>query len=149
MKNKLTVAIDKFYHDMAIVNLRLQNSELYDSKLTYNSMMYLDIISAHSGEYTASNIADMLHVARPSVTQKLNELEKLGHIVKKQSKTDKRIYYIHINEEMIPQEFIDKYEKIEQIVIEKFADSYSQEDLDKFFNMLSIIGTIYLEELSK
>ena len=61
-------------------------------------MLYLNIISAPPGKYTASNIADMLHISKPSVTQKINELEKEGYILKSQSHTDKRAYYLTVTE---------------------------------------------------
>ena len=145
MPNKLTKILDNFYHDMAIADLKLRNSNLENSKLTYNSMLYLNIISAHSGKYTASNIADMLNITRPSVTQKLNELEKMEYIKKKQCELDKRIYYIYINEKMLPKEFIKKYEKIEQEISKRFSDNYSEEEINRFYDMLSLLGSVYLE----
>ncbi len=78
MNNKIKLALDKIFHDSAIAELRLLHNGTSDPNLTYNDILYLNIIEAHSGEYTASNIADMLYVSRPAVTQKSNELEKMG-----------------------------------------------------------------------
>lgn len=145
MNKKITAAVDKLYHDMAVADLRLQNMDNDGEKLTYNSMLYLDIIYAHQGEYTASKIADMLHVARPSVTQKINDLERMGYIIKKQSEKDKRIYYLYIDENNLPIEYTEMNDKIESKILKKLSDIYSQEDLNKFFDMVSIIGDVYLE----
>lgn len=148
MANQLSKILDSFYHDMAIADLKLRNSSLEESKLTYNSMLYLNIIYAHSGEYTASNIADMLQITRPSVTQKLNELEKMGYITKKQSTTDKRLYYIYINKEMSPISFIEKFEKTDKKIMKKFLLSYSQDEINRFYDMLSLVGATYLEDIN-
>ena len=146
MEKKITVAIDKLYHDMAVADLRLQNIDNTGAKLTYNSMLYLDIIYAHQGEYTASKIADILHVARPSVTQKINELEKMGYVTKKQSKVDKRVYYLYVDECNLPKEYTEMDIKVENEILKIFSEKYSQEEINKFYDMLSIIGDVYLEE---
>ena len=90
MINKVKFALNKIFHDSAIAELRLINKGIADKNLTYNDILYLNIIETHSGEYTASNIADMLYVSRPSVTQKINELEKKVYIYKVKSRNDMR-----------------------------------------------------------
>ena len=79
-------AITKFFHDMGILELRIHNEHPAYAKLSYNSSLYLDIISAHQGEYTPSKLADMLHITRPSVTQKINVLEKAGYVTRNSPK---------------------------------------------------------------
>lgn len=145
MKSKFNAVMSKLFHDMAIAELRIQNYDYSSNKLTYNSILYLDIIDAHPGEYTASNIADMLHVARPSVTQKLNELEKMGYITKKRSKTDKRIYYLYVSKNAFSDVTMRTYANAEDKAFRKLADQYSNEEIDKFFEMLSFVGDAYLK----
>ena len=145
MKKRFIDAITKLQHDMAIADLRLQNTDMSKSKITYNSVLYLDIITAHSGEYTASQIADILHISRPSVTQKINELEKMGCIVKKQSENDKRVFYLHINECCLPEQYTDMYDNIEKEIVKRFADNYSDEEIERFYHMIETIGTVCLE----
>ncbi|MCK5848156.1 MAG: MarR family transcriptional regulator [Caldisericia bacterium] len=148
MKTKFAKAMKKLFHDFAIVELRLQNRDYSNLKLTYNSILYLDIIEAHPGEYTASDIADLLQVARPSVTQKINKLEKMGYITKKQSSLDKRFYYIYFNEESRSPEIIEEFDRADSAVVEKLSKEYTQEEIEKFYEMLSLVGDSYLEELS-
>lgn len=139
----LTQVIDKFYHDMAITDLRIMNSSLEESKLSYHSILYLDIIMAYPGKYTASQVADLLMVARPAVTQKINELEKLNLIKKVRCKSDKRKYYLYSNLDMFPQK--NEYNKGDDLVEEKLKKAYSQDELEKFCEMLEYVGKLYLE----
>ena len=48
-------AITKFFHDMGILELRIRNEHPAYAKLSYNSSLYLDIISAHQGEFTQNS----------------------------------------------------------------------------------------------
>ena len=75
MENKLSDVFTKIFDDLSIQELRLQNPDYHNSNLTYNSMFYLNIISENPEKYTASNIADMLHISKPLVTKEVNELE--------------------------------------------------------------------------
>ncbi len=146
MYNKLIKALDLLCHDMAIYDLRMQKIHAEKYKLTYNDILYLDIISAKSGEYTVSNISDMLQVAKPSVTQKINALEKKGYIYKKQSETDKRIFFLHYNENIKDSAYEESSSKIEDILKEDLGNNYTQEDLDKFSKMLDVVSTAYRKE---
>ena len=151
MKNKYRKAMSNIIHDTAIYELKLANVETNDKVLTYNSILYLDIISAKNGEYTASNIADLLQVSRPSVTQKINELESAGYITKSQSDKDKRVFYLSVT---------DKYDTIyDSLLGEKFdidgelisllRSKHSEIEVDKFFDMLEETSSFYASVLSK
>lgn len=147
MIDRLDNAITKFFHDMAIVELRLQNkNNRLNNKLTYNSILYLDIIYAHQGEYTASNIADMLHVARPSVTQKLNELEEMGYIKKKQSEQDKRIYFLYATNKTNPEYVTNHFKQINKKVENYLTQEYSKDEIKTFLEMLSSVGDICIQD---
>ncbi len=143
MKDKLNEAITCFFHDMSIAELRLQNRNYQDKKLTYNSMLYLNIIGGNQGKYTASNIADMLYVAKPAVIQKINELEREGYIRKKQSETDKRVLYLYLTEKG----FLEETEtlRLDNQVALKIAERYSEEEITDFLNMLCNISKLYSE----
>lgn len=137
MKDELLKSICKFYHDMAIVELRCQNSVEGREKLTYNDILYLDIISAHSGEYTATQIADMLYVSRPAVTSKISDLVKRGYVKRVQDKKDKRIYYLHISDSVY---WNKSLENAATEVLEKFSESYGEEELSWFCGSLNHLG---------
>lgn len=148
MKNQIKTILYKMHHDMAIAELRLQNNGKIPAALTYNDVLYLSLIEAHPGEYTASSIADMLYVSRPAVTQKLNELERRGYIYKEQSKTDKRMYYLFINCSGASKEYYDIIEKTDDEIVKKLSNNYTQEQIDLFCEMAEKICESMLNESS-
>lgn len=139
-------AITKFFHDMGILELRIRNEHPAYAKLSYNSSLYLDIISAHQGEYTPSKLADMLHIARPSVTQKINVLEKVGYVTRKQNPADKREYFLYFNADSFDADTQSIYTKLNKQISESMEQRYSKEEIEKFSEMLSYIGEICLDE---
>lgn len=139
-------AITKFFHDMGILELRIRNEHPAYAKLSYNSSLYLDIISAHQGEYTPSKLADMLHIARPSVTQKINVLEKAGYVTRKQNPADKREYFLYFNADAFAADTQSIYAKLDKQISASMEQRYSKEEIEKFSEMLSYIGEICLEE---
>lgn len=129
-------AINQFYYDLTISELKnMSNTHLY-SKITYNSLLYLDII-AYTENCTASMIADMLNISKSAVTIKLNELLEQGLILKTPSKEDKRISYITVIESAKEQYKIYDYQ-INSAIIE-LKKVYPKEDIEKFCEMLKII----------
>lgn len=145
MNKKIKTALDKIFHDSAISELRMLNKGTSHENLTYNDILYLSIIEAHSGEYTASKIADMLFVSRPAVTQKINELEKNGYIYKIQSKTDKRVFKLFINKEGKSKMHYEITDKIDENIAEKMSSQYSTEQIDLFCEMTNNICDIMLK----
>ncbi len=143
MKNDLIKAITKFYHDLSISELKLQHSLQGNKKLTYNDILYLDIILAHSGEYTSTQIADMLQVSRPSVTKKIKELVKKGYVTRQQSKTDKRIHYLFINESVY---FDYSGERIGNEIVKKLDGKYSDNDISNLCELLNLLSDIVSED---
>mgnify|MGYP002755337843 FL=1 len=139
-------AITKFFHDMGILELRIHNEHPAYAKLSYNSSLYLDIISAHQGEYTPSKLADMLHITRPSVTQKINVLEKAGYVTQKQNPADKREYFLYFNADSFDADTQSIYTKLTKQISESMEQRYSKEEIEKFSEMLSYIGEICLDE---
>ena len=63
---ELREKMDRFYLDLVLNELRLANS-CQLGHLTYNSILYLDII-AYEEKCTVSSIAEALHVAKAPPT---------------------------------------------------------------------------------
>lgn len=143
MNNELVKAMIKFYHDLSIFELKLQNSLQDETKLTYNDLLYLDIISAHPGEYTSSQIADMLHVSRPSVTKKIKELIKKGYVTRTQCDNDKRVYYLFVSDSMY---FNYSGEKFGKELSKMVESKYSNEEIHNFCELLNLIGDMVTKE---
>lgn len=143
MTTELTKAMSKFYHDLSICELKLQNSMQDKTKLTYNDLLYLDIISAHSGEYTSTQIADMLHVSRPSVTKKIKELAQKGYVIRKQCESDKRVFHLFVNEDLY---FDYSARKIGKELSKRIEGKYSNDDIRNLCELLNLIGDMVSKE---
>jgi DNA-binding MarR family transcriptional regulator len=63
------------------------------SRLTINQFHYIKAIDA-LGEPTITQLAAKLKITKASVTGGINKLERLGYVMKKQSATDRRVYYL-------------------------------------------------------
>lgn len=146
MESKLLKSFNKFFHDMSILELQIYNDKTYD-KYSYHDNLYVDLIRNHPNEYTSTQIADLLKVSRPAVTQKINDLIKKGLLKRTQSETDKRIYYLSLSDEKMQEEnyFIDDTKNIENKTIEKFGC----EKINIFCEMLEYISEEYLQLQSK
>ena len=72
-------SLNRYYYDVTVSDLR-QISRTGGGELSYNSIMYLDVISYQraQGECTVSTLANTLHITKSAVTIKVNELERLG-----------------------------------------------------------------------
>ena len=142
---ELRKALDSFYYSTALCDLRLMNKQFVDETITYNSLLYLELIFTMNGKCTVSLLADMLHVSKPGVTSKINELIRQGLVTKTPDLNDKRKNYLSVNEDAIPRYKV--YRRQDNEAIRRITDSYSAEDIHKFCEMLNIISEINYEEI--
>ena len=105
------------------------NRQFIDENITYNSLLYLELIYAMDGRLTASKIAEMLCVSKPAVTLKINELIRQGLVVKTPDPKDRRQNLLSINEEAVPNYKI--YKKQDSLAVKKIAEMFSEEDIEK------------------
>ncbi len=141
----LKKALDSFYYSTALCNLRLMNEKFVDEHITYNSLLYLELIFTMKGECTVSRIADLLNISRPGVTLKVNELIKQGLVTKTPDPDDRRKNYLTVNEEAVPQYKIYRYQDNE--AVRRITEKYSVEEIRMFCDMLDMISEINFEEL--
>ncbi len=144
MSEKLIKILDKFCHDLSIAELQSVYQKRESADLSYHDTLYLNIIAAHPYRYTASQIADLLKVSRPAITQKINELSKKGYIIRKQSPTDKRLFYLAPNEQkdyFMPEHY-EKELKVSKMIIEKFG----MEQFDQLCIMLEFLSDALYNE---
>ncbi len=142
----LRKALDTFYYSSALCDLRLMNKQFVDENITYNSLLYIELIYTMNGTCTASKLAELLNVSKPGVTSKLNELLRQGLITKKPDTNDKRKNYLTVNEEAIPQYKVFRRQDSE--AIKRITERYSPEEIGKFCEMLDIISEINFEEIN-
>ena len=137
---ELGKSLDKFYYSTALCDLRLMNRQFVDENITYNSLLYLEIIYTMNGTCTASRLAQMLNVSKPGVTLKLNELLRQGLITKTSDPKDKRKNYLAVNDDKVPQYKIFRRQDSE--AIRRITDRFTPEEINKFCEMLDIISEI-------
>ena len=140
-------SLNAFYYSNALCDLQLMNRQFSSPTITYNSLLYLEIIYSMQGKCTASKLADMLCVSRPGVTKKLNELIEQGLIIKTPDPNDRRKYFLTVNEDTAPQYRI--YRQQDDLAVKTITERYSEEDIKKFSDMLQILTDINYEEASR
>ena len=141
----LRKALDAFYYSTALCDLRLMNKQFIDENITYNSLLYIELIYTMNGTCTASKLAELLNVSKPGVTLKLNELLRQGLITKTPDPTDKRKNYLSVNDDAIPQYKVFRRQDSE--AIKRITDRFTPEEIGKFCEMLDIISEINFEEI--
>ena len=144
---KLRKSLDTFYYSTALCDLRLMNKEFVDKTITYNSLLYIELIYTMNGTCTASKLAELLHVSKPGVTLKLNELLKQGLIKKTPDQNDKRKIYLSVNDDAIPQYKVFRRQDSE--AIKRISNRFTKDEIEKFCEMLDIISEINFEEINE
>ncbi len=147
MNGKLIRVLHKMAHDTALYELNRFYSHNKRSALSYHDTLYLNIIEAHPNKYTSSQIADLLKITRPSVTEKINQLCKKGYILRTQSETDKRVFYLSVNPDSPKDyELVADYEyEIEQSVLEKFGE----EKIDILCEIIEFLSEMMIDDISE
>ncbi len=147
MNGKLKKALHKITHDTALYELKRLYSYDKKSVLSYHDTLYLNIIEAHPNKYTSSQIADLLKITRPSVTEKINQLCKKGYILRTQSEIDKRVFYLSINPDG-PKDYeltADYEDEIERRVLERFGEEKS----NTFCEMIEYLSELMFDDISE
>ncbi len=139
-------SLNQYYYDEIVCDLRrlAQNG----GELSYNSIMYLDVISyqEHSGGCTVSRLAKTLHISNSAATMKVSELVRLGLVEKARSETDRRVVYLHLSPLAAEGacESDAPYERAVQVIEER----YSEEEITLFCRMLQVFADEYQKENS-
>lgn len=142
----LRKTLDTFYYSAALCDLKLMNKEFVDENITYNSLLYIELIYTMNGTCTATKLAKLLNVSKPGVTLKLNELLKQGLISKTPDPNDKRKIYLTVNEEAIPQYKVFRHQDNE--AIKRLTESFTPQEIEKFCQMLDTISQINFEDIN-
>lgn len=133
-------AIDQLYYNIILNELRMMNKNLLYYNITYNSLLYLDLIS-YTENCTVSLLAGMLRVAKSSVTLKVNELIKQGFVEKKQSEHDRRVYYLTVRPEILAE--FKKLDQATNYAVEQVKKQYATKEIEDFCEMLDVFSSYY------
>lgn len=135
---KLIDEVNNFYYKMSLYELKIMNEGDYYNKLSYNTILYLNVISL-TENCTVSKLAEALNITKSAVTLKVNEMIKQNLIVKEQSQEDKRVFYIKLSPEM--EKAISIYNRIFEKIEKKVMERYTPEELNTFIKILNNISS--------
>ena len=142
---ELRKALDRFYYSEALCDLRMMNRKMLDDNITYNNLLYLELIYTMEGKCTASKLAELLYLSKPPVTAKVNELIRKGFVIATPDPKDHRQHLLTVNEEKLPKyKFHSRQDKS---AIDKVRASFTPEEIAKFCQMLDMISEVSFEEM--
>ena len=90
------------------------------------------------GRPTISQFADFLNISQSNATYKVNSLMKKGYIERENSSVDHREYHLILSDKY--RSYIGIMSSYEKQVLERITSRFSNEDLEKFNEMLEIIS---------
>ena len=128
--------MERLFVDRTVSELQHAHSDTNQS-VTYNSLLYLDLI-AYTPDCTAGYLAETLHVAPSAITSKVRELERLGLVTRTRSERDKRVYYLHINEQLRAE--YRAYDQILYGALDELEARYTPRQVDLLCEMLDAIN---------
>lgn len=137
-------SINELYYELVLENLRSMNKDKLYNNLTYNSLLYLEVIQLNEN-CTPSFLAETLHVARSAVTIKVNELIAKGLVIKTPSQEDKRVYHLKVSPHFT--EEYTAYDKSLQSAIQEIEENFDDKEIAGFIRMMEIIKKNYGREL--
>lgn len=133
----LVEEVNYFYYHMSMHELQLMNESDYFRGISYNSLLYLNVIDQIHG-CTVSKMADALNVTKSAVTIKVNELVKQGFVVKTQSEEDKRVFYLCLSPDM--RKTMGIYDRVFEKIEHELKKKYTMEQLALFEDVLHSIS---------
>ena len=134
--------VRRFFYTLSLNELNMMNHNQLCPDVSYNTLLYLDLIS-FIPDCTASKIAQQLHISKPAVTSKINDLIAQGLVKKVQSQKDKRVYYLTFNDEVA--KAYEDYNQNLSRAVGAAQQEFSPEEIEIFCRILDRIGEKYME----
>lgn len=135
---KIINEMNHFYYKMALYELQMMNNKDYYNGLSYNSMLYINVI-AQMENCTLSQLSEVLHVTKSAITIKINELVKAGAVEKIQSVDDKRVFYVRLSSTM--KDAIGIYDEVFTKIEQDINQKYTNQQLELFNDILNTISS--------
>ena len=137
--------LNQYYYDTTVCDLR-QLSRTGGGELSYNSIMYLDVISYQheQGGCTVSSLADTLHISRSAATIKVNDLFKLGLVSKRRSESDRRVVYLDVTAQV--RESLRAYDRPFERAARLVETTFSPAQIETFCAILDAFSKEYSKE---
>jgi DNA-binding MarR family transcriptional regulator len=142
----LNDAIKEFFYTLSLSELHMMNRKLLKPDVTYNTLLYLDLI-VRTPNCTASHLAQLLHVTKPAVTAKINDLISQGLVEKVQNPQDKRVFYLKVSPEVA--RCYAAYDQNTAQAVSRAEEQFTPEELAVFRRVLGGICQQYMEGISQ
>lgn len=138
-------SLNRYYYDTTVSDLR-QLSRTGGGELSYNSIMYLDVISYQQdqGLCTVTTLAETLHISRSAATIKVNELEKLGLVKKTRSETDRRVIHLSLSDQAAAS--LGVYDRPFERAARLVEARFSPEEIETFCAILDTFSNEYTKD---
>lgn len=138
-------SLNRYYYDTTVCDLR-QLSRSGGGELSYNSIMYLDVISYQhqQGLCTVSTLAATLRISKSAATIKVNDLEKLGLVTKTRSQRDRRVVHLNVTPQVY--QSLRAYDAPFQRAARAVEEAFSQEEIAAFCAILDRFTQEYSKE---
>ena len=114
-----------------------------DGSLSAMEGFSLEIIRALK-EPTVGQFADFLNISQSNATYKVNSLIRKGYLVRQNSTTDRREYHLVLSEKYYS--YAELLTSYEQTVVNRMRERFSEEDVEKFDELLTIISKELMPE---
>ena len=114
-----------------------------DGSLSAMEGFSLEIIRALD-EPTVGQFADFLNISQSNATYKVNNLIKKGYLVRQNSTTDRREYHLVLSEKYYS--YAELMTDYELTVVQRMKERFSEEDIEKLNEMLTVISTELMPE---
>ncbi len=95
-------------------------------------------------EPTVGQFADFLNISQSNATYKVNSLIKKGYLVRQNSTTDRREYHLVLSDKYYS--YAELMTSYEQTVVNRMRKRFSEEDVEKFDELLTIISDELMPE---
>ena len=142
MSNPLSEVYGKFrVHYYRDVFNRIQAREL---SLSAVEVYCVEIIKALN-KPTINEFANFINISSPNATYKANSLIQKGYVVKVQSETDKREYYLDVTEKFY--KYWNLSEKYLDIVEKRLEENLTAEEFETFNSILKKISNEMMPEV--
>ena len=96
------------------------------------------------GEPTVGEFADFLNISQSNATYKVNNLIRKGYLVRENSQVDRREYHLILSEKYYT--YLRLFTAYEHTVVERMKERFSEEDQNKFDEILQVISNELMPE---
>ncbi len=117
-----------------------------ESSLTASETFCTEVVKGLNRP-TINELGEFLRISQPNTAYKVANLVKKGYLTKTQSTEDRRVFFLDVTDKYIHYENV-KYEYI-NLVLSRTRERFSEEDIEKFTEMLTVISNELMPEISE